>query len=173
MRPWLLGIARTWTEHLARLHTAGWAHADVQPTNTLITQAGATEVIDYALACGPDDRPRLPYRGALTHTTAPEIADAILATPADTHIQAQPAGGHLGTGRFAVLVLDRPPAGPLRRRQPTRGQAQGHREGRHPPLDDARPWTFTEFEKAIPACLAPAPEDRPSATDLVALLTPS
>ncbi|WP_063732117.1 hypothetical protein [Streptomyces sp. RTd22] len=25
----LLGIARTWTEHLARMHTVGWAHADV------------------------------------------------------------------------------------------------------------------------------------------------
>ncbi|MFC5958170.1 hypothetical protein ACFP51_28050 [Streptomyces pratens] len=49
----LLGIARTWAKHLARLHAVGWAHADVQPTNALVTPDGRTAVIDYALACGP------------------------------------------------------------------------------------------------------------------------
>ncbi|GAA5210700.1 hypothetical protein GCM10023323_39370 [Streptomyces thinghirensis] len=39
----LVGIARTWAEQLARLQAAGWAHADVQPTNTLITDAGRVD----------------------------------------------------------------------------------------------------------------------------------
>ncbi|MEU9321981.1 hypothetical protein [Streptomyces sp. NPDC048295] len=46
VRPRLAGIARTWTEHLARMHAAGWAHADVQPTNTLVTSGGHAAVID-------------------------------------------------------------------------------------------------------------------------------
>lgn len=82
VRPWLRQIARTRAEYLAGMHAAGWAHADVQPTDTLITVDGRAEVIDYALACGPDPDGRLPYRGALTHTTAPEIAATI---PRDSH----------------------------------------------------------------------------------------
>ncbi|MER6611602.1 hypothetical protein ABT282_38610 [Streptomyces sp. NPDC000927] len=81
VRPWLAGIARTWTEHLALMYAAGWAHADVQPTNTLVTHDGHAAVIDYALGCGPGDGRRVPYRGALTHTTAPELATQVLDTP--------------------------------------------------------------------------------------------
>ncbi|MEU0810054.1 hypothetical protein [Streptomyces sp. NPDC005970] len=90
VQPWLLGIARTWAQRLAAMHAAGWAHADVQPTNTLVTNSGTAEVIDYALACGPGQDERVPYRGALTHTTAPEVAEAILSTSDDTHVQAGP-----------------------------------------------------------------------------------
>ncbi|WP_240805715.1 hypothetical protein [Streptomyces sp. A1547] len=85
VRPWLASIARTWTEHPASMHAAGWAHADVQPTNTLVTSDGNAAVIDYALACGPaDGHRRVPYRGALTHTTAPELATQILDPPTPT-----------------------------------------------------------------------------------------
>ncbi|MFI5722855.1 protein kinase domain-containing protein [Streptomyces cyaneofuscatus] len=173
VRPWLLGITRTWAERLAQLHTAGWAHADVQPTNTLITQAGAAEVIDYALACGPDIRPRLPYRGALTHTTAPEIADAILSTAADTHIQAEPPADvwGLGASLFWCWTGHRPV--PYEDDTPRVDKLKAIAKAATFPLDDVHPWPFTEFEKVIRACLAPAPEDRPSATDLAVLLTSS
>ncbi|NUV77932.1 protein kinase domain-containing protein [Streptomyces fungicidicus] len=171
VRPWLLGVARTWAERLARMHTAGWAHADVQPTNTLITDEGAAAVIDYALACGPSDGPRLPYRGALTHTTAPEIADALLSTTADTHIQAKPPADiwGLGASLFWCWTGHRPIAyeDDISRGDKLKTIATGATLS----LDDVRPWVFPEFEKVIRACLTPAQEDRPSAAELAGLLT--
>ncbi|MFF8563284.1 hypothetical protein ACF06I_30745 [Streptomyces albidoflavus] len=164
-------MARTWAERLGHMHAAGWAHADVQPTNTLITDEGAAAVIDYALACGPGDGPRLPYRGALTHTTAPEIADAPLSTTADTHIQAEPSVDICGlgaslfwcwTGQRPVAYGDDTPRG---------DKLKAIVAGAMLSLDDVRPWVFPEFEKVIRACLIPAPEDRPGAADVAALLT--
>ncbi|GGY76325.1 hypothetical protein CP967_12100 [Streptomyces nitrosporeus] len=171
VRPWLLGIARTWAEQLARMHTAGWAHADVQPTNTLITKTGTAAVIDYALACGPGNQPRLPYRGALTHTTAPEIADVVLSTTADTHIRVKPSADiwALGASLFWCWTGHRP--FPYEDGVPRRDKLKTIAKAVLLPLDDVRPWGFPEFEKVIRACLTPVPEDRPSATDLAALLT--
>ncbi|MEU0842032.1 protein kinase [Streptomyces sp. NPDC005962] len=166
VRPWLLGIARTWTEHLARMHTADWAHADVQPTNTLVTRNGRAAVIDYALACGPHDGSRLPYRGALTHTTAPEIATAILATPADTHIQARPGADiwSLGASLFWCWTGHRPVHydDDVDRMEKLRAIAKGSTTA----LGDVRPWSFPAFEDAITACLSADPADRPTAQEL-------
>ncbi|MEU4954695.1 protein kinase domain-containing protein [Streptomyces lavendulae] len=169
VRPWLTGIARTLTEHLARMHAAGWAHADVQPTNTLVTNAGHAAVIDYALACGPDDgHRRVPYRGALTHTTAPELATQILDTPAASHIQAQPPGDiwSLGASLFWCWTGQRPVPydDDLDRLEKLAAIARGTTTA----LRDVRPWPFPQFEAAITACLAPDPADRPTAKELTA-----
>ncbi|MCG7523553.1 hypothetical protein MHW47_03710 [Streptomyces sp. OfavH-34-F] len=170
VRPWLLGVARTWAGHLARMHAAGWAHADVQPTNTLITDSGSAVLIDYALACGPGGGPRLPYRGALTHTTAPEIAQAVLSTASDTHIRAEPPADIWGlgaslfwcwTGHRPFAYADDAPRG-----EKLRTIAAGAMLA----LDDVRPWPFPEFEQVIRACLGPRPEDRPTAAALAARL---
>ncbi|MET9427016.1 hypothetical protein [Streptomyces sp. NPDC003036] len=173
VRPWLLGIARTWAERLTRMHAAGWTHADVQPTNALIANDGRAQLIDYALACGPGDGARLPYRGALTHTTAPEVADAILATTADTHIHAQPPADiwGLGASLFWCWTGRRPFS--YEDDTPREDKLRAIVKTATLPLNDVRPWAFPEFEEAIRACLTPAPEDRPSATDLAALLTTS
>ncbi|MFR9727296.1 protein kinase domain-containing protein [Streptomyces sp. MS19] len=171
VRPWLLGIARTWAEWLGYMHAAGWAHADVQPTNTLITDEGAAAVIDCALACGPGDGPRIPYRGALTHTTAPEIADALLSTTADTHIQAESPADiwGLGASLFWCWTGQRPVA--YGDDTPREEKLKAIATGATLSLDDVRPWVFPEFEKVIRACLTPAQEDRPSAAKLAGLLT--
>ncbi|MEU9857260.1 hypothetical protein [Streptomyces sp. NPDC047974] len=168
VRPWLLGVARTWAERLAQMHTAGWAHADVQPTNTLITNEGTAAVIDYALACGPGDRPRLPYRGALTHTTAPEIADAILSTAPDTHLQAEPPADiwGLGASLFWCWTGHRPVA--YEDDAPREDKLKAIATGATLPLDDVRPWPFTGFEDVIRACLAADPADRPTAQEVAA-----
>ncbi|KOU46996.1 hypothetical protein ADK56_27530 [Streptomyces sp. MMG1522] len=162
----LAGIARTWTEHLARMHAAGWSHADVQPTNTLVTHDGHTAVIDYALACGPGDGRRVPYRGALTHTTAPELAAQILDTPAGTHVQAQPSADiwSLGASLFWCWTGLRPVAynGDLGRPEKLAVIARGATIA----LSDVRPWPFPGFEDAVTACLAPDPADRPTAKEL-------
>ncbi|WP_188271349.1 MULTISPECIES: protein kinase domain-containing protein [unclassified Streptomyces] len=170
-RPWILGVARTWAGHLARMHAVGWVHADVQPTNTLVTDDGRAVLVDYALACGPGGGRRLPYRGALTHTTAPEIADALLSTPADVHLQAGPEADVWGlgaslfwcwTGRRPVFYEDGED-----RREKLAAIARGGTVS----LPEARPWPFPEFEDVIAACLEPAPGDRPTAAALVGLLT--
>lgn len=166
VQPWLTGIARSWTEHLARMHTADWAHADVQPTNTLVTNDGQAAVIDYALACGPGDRRPVPYRGALTHTTAPEIATEILSTPADTHIQAQPAADiwSLGASLFWCWTGHRPVL--YDDTTDRRDKLAAIATGTTTPLRDVRPWPFPAFEDTITACLAPDPADRPTARQL-------
>ncbi|MFG2528310.1 hypothetical protein [Streptomyces sp. NPDC048516] len=160
--PWLLGIARTWAHRLHALHAAGWAHADVQPTNTLV-DSGEVHMIDYALACGPEETGRLPYRGALTHTTAPEVADAILSTSDDTHIHVQPPADiwGLGASLFWGWTGRRPVAyeNEADRMAKLQAIAQGHTV----PLEEARPWPFPTFEILITACLAPDPDRRPSA----------
>ncbi|MFF6772679.1 protein kinase [Streptomyces sp. NPDC012637] len=169
VRPWLLGIARTWAASLARMHAAGWAHADVQPTNTLVAD-GRAVLIDYALACGPGDDARLPYRGALTHTTAPEIAAAVLATPADTHVQAEPPADvwGLGASLFWCWTGHRPVAydDTVDRSEKLRAVAKGSTL----PVPEFRPWPFPEFEEVVTACLAPAPEDRPTAAVVADML---
>ncbi|MEU1696284.1 protein kinase domain-containing protein [Streptomyces hirsutus] len=164
----LLGIARTWAEHLARLHAVGWAHADVQPTNTLVMPDGRTAVIDYALACGPQDGRRVPYRGALTHTTAPEIATAILTTPADTHIQARPAADvwGLGASLFWCWTGHRPVSysNDVSRMEKLRAIARGSTTA----VRDVRPWPFAAFEETLTACLSVAPAARPTVEELAA-----
>ncbi|WP_175408686.1 protein kinase [Streptomyces sp. TRM64462] len=169
VRPWLLGIARTWAQHLARLHAADWAHADVQPTNTLVTNDGRAAVIDYALSCGPAEDP-IPYRGAITHTTAPEIADAILSTSDETHVRARPPADvwGLGASLFWCWTGQRPVPyeDAVDRAAKLRAIAQGHTI----PLAEARPWPFPEFEHLITACMAPYAEDRPAAADIADML---
>ncbi|WP_258023812.1 protein kinase domain-containing protein [Streptomyces bambusae] len=165
-RPRLLGIARTWADCLAHMHAAGWAHADVQPTNTLVMPDGRAALIDYALACGPDDGPRLPYRGALTHTTAPEIAAIVLATSDDVHIQAEPAADvwGLGASLFWCWTGHRPVdyKDDADRMEKLWAIAQGTTIS----LQDTRPWPFPEFEdtitgRASPRCRRTAPPPRP------------
>ncbi|MFY4719141.1 protein kinase domain-containing protein [Streptomyces sp. LaBMicrA B280] len=166
VRPWMLGIARTWAQRLARLHAVGWAHADVQPTNALVTRAGTTEIIDYALACGPDPTERLPYRGALTHTTAPEIADAVLSTDDGTHIQAAPSADvwGLGASLFWCWTGHRPVRyeDDAKREDKLRAVAQGHSLD----LNAVRPWPFPEFEMLIASCMNADPAARPTAAEL-------
>ncbi|MFJ3877435.1 hypothetical protein ACIPW5_08265 [Streptomyces sp. NPDC090077] len=166
VRPRILGIARTWAERLARMHATGWAHADVQPTNTLITNDGPAELIDYALACHPDHTPRVPYRGAITHTTAPEIAHALLTTGDDIHITATPAADAWGLGAslFWCWTGHRPVA--YEDDTPREDKLRAIAKGVTIPLSGVRPWAFPEFEGLIAACLHPDPASRPSAEAL-------
>jgi serine/threonine protein kinase len=167
-RPWLLGVAETWAHQLAALHATGWAHADVQPANTLVTQAGAAEVIDYALACGPAATARLQYRGALTHTIAPEIAEALLSTPDDVHVQATALADvwSLGASLFWCWTAQRPVAysDEASRADKLRAIAKGETLA----LDAARPYPFPQFEALIQACLRPDPAERPTTAEVAA-----
>ncbi|MFD7505603.1 hypothetical protein [Streptomyces sp. NPDC059850] len=137
-----------------------------------MTRDGRAAVIDYALACGPYDGPRLPYRGALTHTTAPEIATAVLATPADSHIQARPAADvwGLGASLFWCWTGHRPVDydDDADRMDKLRAIAKGGATA----VGEVRPWPFPAFEEAIPACLSQDSADRPTAQELATAWRP-
>jgi len=76
----------TWlaSDALKTLHASGWRHGDLQAAHILIPDNGHACLIDFALAQGPTGtsiQPDAPYRGALAHLTAPEMASQILSTP--------------------------------------------------------------------------------------------
>ncbi|MFF8566601.1 protein kinase [Streptomyces albidoflavus] len=170
VRPWLLGVARGMAARLESMHAAGWTHADVQPTNTLIGRDGRAELIDFALACGPGGAARLPYRGALTHTTAPEIADAVLTTTPDTHVQAEPLSDvwGLGAALFWCWTGYRPVD--YEDEAPREDKLRAIARGEVLSLDCVRPWPFPELEEVVRACLTVDPERRPSARELAGLI---
>lgn len=135
----LITCARSMASAGAALHTTGWVHADIQPTNTLVTEDGTATLIDYALACGPvtPGRPdletdRVPYRGG-SHThhgsgnrpsRAGQFRDR--AHPRRSGIRC------MGTGRVAVLVLDGAAACALSRAErPATRKIAGYRRGNH------------------------------------------
>ncbi|MFD6045671.1 hypothetical protein ACFWG7_30800 [Streptomyces koyangensis] len=169
VRPWLLGVARSMAVRLERMHAAGWTHADVQPTNTLVGRDGRAELIDFALACGPGGARRLPYRGALTHTTAPEIADAVLSTCSDTHLQAEPPADvwGLGASLFWCWTGHRPVH--YEDDAPRESKLRAIATGPVLPLAGLRPWPFPPLEEAVRACLSMSPDQRPTAGELAAL----
>ncbi|WP_235469323.1 hypothetical protein [Streptomyces platensis] len=119
----------------------------------------------------PRLRPRRPAApavpGALTHTTAPEIAAAILSTPADTHIQTQPAADiwSLGASLFWCWTGHRPvPYDDTTDRMEK--LAVIAKATTTTALRNVRPWPFPELEDTVTACLAPDPADRPTAKEL-------
>ncbi|MFI0721659.1 hypothetical protein [Streptomyces sp. NPDC021224] len=169
-RRWLLTVTRTWAARLARMHAAGWTHADVQPTNTVVTPEGRAAFFDFALSCGPDTADRLPYRGALTHTTAPEIADALLTTSADTHVQVRPPADvwGLGASLFWCWTGCRPVPYADEASRPDKLCAIA--AGERADLAAVRPWPFPAFEEVIAACLTPSAAERPGAAEVARAL---
>lgn len=86
-----LAATRLAADAIANLHERGWRHGDLQADHILAATAGFVRLLDLALAQGPVDlAPHIPYRGALAHLTAPEIAAEILATPPEHHVELTP-----------------------------------------------------------------------------------
>lgn len=162
----------------AALHAAGWVHADIQPTNTLVDEDGSATLVDYALAHGPVttglpdlETGRIPYRGALTHTTAPEIAQALLDTPETEHVPATAASDvwALGASLFWCWTGHRPvayrePDGPRR------GRLRDIAAGVTRNIAMVRPWPLPQLEESVVAALHPDPQCRPTAAEFVSLL---
>lgn len=82
-------LVSTWRAagKLAQLHQDGWRHGDLQADHILVPDHGPAQLIDFALAQGPVPiEPRVIYRGALAHLTAPEVAAELLSTSAEHHV---------------------------------------------------------------------------------------
>lgn len=79
----LLALICAVFEKVAALHEIGYVHGDLQPAHFVYEDALTTTesaprlaLIDFGLARSLD-HPGLPYRGALVHFTAPEVAAAL------------------------------------------------------------------------------------------------
>lgn len=106
-------LVATWlaADTLAGLHAHGWRHADLQAAHIYVPDMGQAQLIDLALAQGPEQTtPEITYRGGLAHLTAPEVASEILATPAEHHVAVTPAAEvyMFGAVLFAVWTKQWP-----------------------------------------------------------------
>jgi serine/threonine protein kinase len=157
---------------LTELHAAGWAHGDLQPDHVLF-EADVTHLIDLACGQGPAEAsaavPFYVHRGGLAHTTAPEIAEAILVS--EEHVVATQQADLWSLGASLWWSWTRTP--PISYSDPAAkraGQLADIAALRRTPLA-ARPWPFPAFEEIVMACLAAEPGDRPTAKQLAAELT--
>ncbi|MFF4403439.1 protein kinase [Streptomyces sp. NPDC001404] len=169
----LASVTRTLADALAALHAHRFTHADVQPTNIRITPEDHGVLLDYALACGPEEHVgRAPYRGALTHTTAPETAAELLGTSDEVHVQLLPPADvwALGASLFWCWTGERP----IDYRNPGAGRTGMLRDiadgGRLRDIAAERPWRWSAFEDVVVACLADGPSDRPAASEVATMV---
>ncbi len=73
--PVVAWIGRQVAEALEALHSAGWMHADVKPSNVFLSRSGHVTLIDLGFACSTDERGSIadrPVLGTLNYM-APEV----------------------------------------------------------------------------------------------------
>jgi eukaryotic-like serine/threonine-protein kinase len=156
-------IARECCAGLACAHAAGLVHRDIKPQNLLVTTAGTIKIADFGVAHALDQT-RLTLTGSIIGTArylAPE----------------QTAGGRPITPAADVYALGVVLYELLAGRPPHEGTslpelAIAKRDDPVTPLLELRPEVGPELDAAVLACLAVSAEDRPTADDLAARLTP-
>jgi len=159
---------------VARLHAAGWRHADLQPAH-IICPDGVAQLIDFALAQGPNDEPRTPhvnYRGGLVHLDAPELAQALLDNPAHITLTVEAEVFSLAavlvtcwTGLWMYDYGAPPWEAPMEHILGTIAS------GRRSRLADQRPWAWPKLETLLAAALDLQPSGRPTAAEFFAGLS--
>ncbi|MCP2339246.1 protein kinase domain-containing protein [Actinomadura rupiterrae] len=153
---------------LAELHAAGWAHGDLQPDHVLF-EGDRTHLIDLACAQHPAVAvPPYVHRGGLAHTTAPEIAAAILAS--EEHITATPQADIWSLGASLWWSWTRTPPITYTDSATGRPGQLANIAALHRAPATARSWPFRVLEEIITACLAADPADRPTAKEIAASL---
>ncbi len=78
--PAALWVVRQVAEALGGLHLAGWMHADVKPSNIIVSSAGHATLIDLGFARQPADQTSLVDRcvAGTMHYVAPEMITSAL-----------------------------------------------------------------------------------------------
>ncbi len=155
------------------LHRIGWRHADLQSAHILCPQIGPAQLLDYALAQGPDDpddiKPPVIYRGGLAHLAAPEVAAEILATAEDHHVTVSTAAEIYTLG--AILHTAWTGAWPTRYDTTAPTAADIYQAVTEPGRRQQLPQGWPRMAEAISAMMSPDPAHRPTAADVVGLMT--
>ncbi len=155
-------IAKECCAGLACAHAAGLVHRDIKPQNLLVTSGGAIKIADFGVAHALDQT-RLTLTGSIVGTArylAPEQTGGGPITPAaDVYA--------LGVVLYELLAGRPPHEGTS-----LPDLAIAKRDDPVTPLRKLRPEVGPELDAAVLACLAVSAEDRPTADDLAASLTP-
>lgn len=157
---------------LAVLHSAGWAHGDVQFSHVLYSRAGV-RLLDLAWAHGgalPAEFDGVVYRGALVHLEAPEIADAILESKPVTPTPAADVYALAGA-LWAALTQTWPVRYEEEDEHPWMRDVSVRRVLISDPCNErVPPGLWPEFEAVLCDALSFRPENRPTAADFADML---
>lgn len=154
---------------LQALHRIGWRHADLQPDHILCPQTGPAQLLDYALAQGPEDiAPSVTYRGGLAHLAAPEVAAEILATEEDHHVCVTSAGEvyMFGAILYTAMTGQWPTQYDTEHPSPT----QVYESVADPARRKPSPEKWPRMTAVIREMMAYEPMQRPTAADVVGLM---
>ncbi|MFF2950001.1 hypothetical protein ACFVVU_01415 [Kitasatospora sp. NPDC057965] len=154
---------------VADLHHAGWVHGDLQPQHGIHTEHGV-RLLDFAWSRRLADTPWSRFDGTMIHLTAPELAARIINGPQPVRTT-QPTDVYalaatLWTCATGAWPLDYE-AGGLAKDAPVEAKrkAIAHRAV---PMATATPWPA--LQARLRYVLLAAPDDRPTATELVKLI---
>ncbi|MGA5823640.1 protein kinase domain-containing protein [Kitasatospora sp. NPDC094028] len=155
---------------VADLHAEGWVHGDLQPAHGIHGKDGTARLIDFAWSRRIGSTPWTAFEGTMIHLTAPELAARIIdgPQPVDTTRTADvyALAGTLWTCVTGAWPLDYERAG-LKKEAPLEEirKAIAHRAV---PIATAMPWPA--LQARLRYVLLAAPDDRPTAAELVKLI---
>ncbi|GIG55727.1 hypothetical protein Lfu02_00990 [Longispora fulva] len=158
---------------VARLHTSGWIHRDLQSAHLLCGPTGAS-LVDFAFAQPPTGvriEPVVPYRGGLVHLDAPELARALLDTGPAADVTMDPPAevfslaAVIRTCWTGVWMYDYPEDATMTARLSTIAASDRR------PLSTQRPWAWPRLEALLTAGTEPEASARPTANEFADALT--
>lgn len=150
--PTALGVARQVAEALDALHLKGWMHADVKPSNVMVSSTGHATLIDLGFARQPADQSSLVNRcvaGTMQYV-APEMITSVLRPDIRSDIYS------LGATLYELLC-GRPPFVA----QGLAELAEQHRQHEPPGLRTLAPAVPPNVAELVRSMLAKEPLRRP------------
>lgn len=147
-------IGRDLCRALAAVHQRGFVHRDIKAQNVMRELGGRTVLMDFGAGHDAQGPEQLALRGTPAYL-APELLAGGQATARTDIYSLGVLLYYLVSGGFPVMAssLDQ--------------FRTHHAEGRRVLLRDARPDLPAEFVRAIDACLAPVPAERPESAGAV------
>ncbi len=95
-------------EKLSKTHNVGWLHRDIQPAHFILNEDKEITIIDWALAQNEVSIDNFPYKGALVHFAAPEVAAGMLGKDENIHYTRQSEIYALGATLYFLFTGQTP-----------------------------------------------------------------